>query len=87
MAGVQQKIWILWNQQIKSGFTRPIGVTFTIKADGHVTNVRVTTPSGVPLLDRAAQRAVLNAAPFGPLPREYGTNSKTIQALFRPTDA
>ena len=87
MAGVQQKIWILWNQQIKSGFNRPIGVTFTIKADGTVTGVRVSTPSGVALLDMAAQRAVLNAAPFGPLPREYGTDSKTIQALFRPTDA
>ena len=87
MAGVQQKIWILWNQQIQSGFNRPIGVTFTIKADGTVTGVRVSTPSGVALLDMAAQRAVLNAAPFGPLPREYGTDSKTIQALFRPTDA
>jgi TonB family protein len=87
LAGVQQKIWILWNQQIKSGFNRPIGVTFTIEADGRVTNVRVTQPSGASLLDMAAQRAVLNAAPFGPLPREYGTNHKTIQALFRPTDS
>jgi len=87
LAGVQQKIWNLWNQQIKSGFNRPIGVTFTILADGDVTDVRVTQPSGVALLDMAAQRAILNAAPFGPLPREYGTNRRTIQALFRPTDA
>jgi protein TonB len=84
MAGVQQKIWMLWNQQIKSGFNRPIGVTFTILADGKVSNVRVTQPSGVSLLDMAAQRAILNAAPFGPLPRQYGTNRKTIQALFPP---
>jgi TonB family protein len=87
LAGVQQKIWILWNQQIKSGFNRPIGVTFTILADGSVTDVEVTQPSGVALLDMAAQRAILNAAPFGPLPREYGTNRRTIRALFRPTDA
>ena len=86
MAGVQQKIWILWNQQIKSGFTHPIGVTFTIRADGNVADVTVTQPSGASLLDMAAQRAVLNAAPFGPLPREYGTNRKIIQAVFRPTD-
>ncbi len=85
MAGVQQKIWILWNQQIKSEFTHPIGVTFTIMADGKVTDVKVTQPSGASLLDMAAQRAVLNAAPFGPLPREYGNNRKTIQAVFRPT--
>jgi TonB family protein len=86
LAGVQQKIWMLWNQQIPSGFNRPIGVTFTILADGKVTDVRVTEPSGVSLLDMAAQRAIFSAAPFGPLPREYGTNRKTIRALFRPTD-
>jgi protein TonB len=85
LAAVQQKIWMLWNQQIKSGFTQPIGVTFTIMADGSVTGVRVTQPSGAALLDMAAQRAVLNAGPFGPLPREYGQNPRTIQALFRPT--
>ncbi len=85
LAGVQQKIWMLWNQQIKSGFTQPIGVTFTIMPDGQVTDVRVTVKSGAALLDMAAQRAVLNAAPCGPLPREYGQNPRTIQALFRPT--
>jgi TonB family protein len=85
LAGVQQKIWMLWNQQLKAGFKQPIGVTFTIQPDGTVTDVRVTQPSGAALLDMAAQRAVLNAAPFGPLPREYGQNPRTIQALFRPT--
>ncbi len=85
LAGVQQKIWMLWNQQIKAGFTQPIGVTFTIMPDGSVTGVMVTEPSGAALLDMAAQRAVLNAAPFGPLPRDYGQNPRTIRALFRPT--
>ena len=85
LAGVQQKIWMLWNQQIKSGFTQPVGVTFTILPDGNVTGVRLTQPSGASLLDMAAQRAVLNAAPFGPLPREYGQNPRTIQALFKPS--
>jgi periplasmic protein TonB len=85
LAGVQQKIWMLWNQQIKSGFTLPVGVTFTILPDGNVTGVRVTQPSGVSLLDMAAQRAVLNAAPFGPLPKEYGQHPRTIQALFKPS--
>jgi TonB family protein len=85
LAAVQQKIWMVWNQQVKSGFARPIGVTFTIQPDGSVTSVRVTQPSGAALLDMAAQRAIFNAAPFGPLPREYGQNPRTIQALFRPT--
>ena len=86
MAGVQQKIWLIWNQQIKTGFTHPVGVTFTIVADGGVEDVHVSQPSGASLLDMAAQRAILNAGPFGPLPREYGTNRKTIQAIFTPTD-
>ena len=85
IAGVTQKIWMLWNQQIKAGFAQPIGVTFTIMPDGNVTNVRVSQPSGVYLLDSAAQRAVLNAAPFGPFPRDYDQKPRTIQALFRPT--
>jgi TonB family protein len=84
LAGVQQKIWMLWTQQIRSGFTQPVGVTFTILPDGNVTGLRVTQPSGASLLDMAAQRAILNAAPFGPLPREYGQNPRTIQALFKP---
>jgi TonB family protein len=84
LAGVQQKIWMQWNQQIKAGFTQTVGVTFTILPDGNVTGVRVTQPSGASLLDMAAQRAVLNAAPFGPLPREYGQNPRTIRALFKP---
>jgi TonB family protein len=85
LAGVQQKIWMLWNQQLKAGYTQSVGVTFTIQPDGSVTGIRVTQSSGVSLLDLAAQRAIQNAAPFGPLPREYGQNPRTIEALFRPT--
>jgi periplasmic protein TonB len=85
LAGVQQKIWMLWNQQIKSGFTQPVAVTFTILADGSVAEVQVTQSSGASLLDMAAQRAIYSAAPFAPLPKSYGTNRKTIQAVFNPT--
>jgi protein TonB len=85
LAGVQQKIWMLWTQQGKMGFAQSIGVTFTIQRDGSVTNIRVSEPSGATLLDMAAQRAIINAAPFGPLPKEDGESSKTIHALFKPT--
>jgi protein TonB len=84
MASVQQKIWMIWTQQIKSGFTQPIGVSFTILADGTVTDVRVTQSSGATLLDLAAQRSIYSAAPFAPLPKDYGTNRKTIEAIFQP---
>lgn len=85
LAGVQRKIWTLWTQQIKSGFTRPVTVSFTILANGSVEDVRIVQGSGASLLDFAAQRSVHSAAPFHPLPKEYGTNRYTIQAIFRPT--
>jgi protein TonB len=85
LASVQQKIWILWNQQIRPEFKTPVAIVFTILADGSVTDVKVVQSSGATLLDLAAQRAIYSAAPFGPLPKDYGTNRKTIQASFKPT--
>jgi len=84
LAGVQRKIWTLWAQQVKTDFRQPIAVLFTILADGSVTDVRVAQSSGAALLDLAAMRAVSSAGPFGPLPRDYGTNRYTIQAVFKP---
>jgi len=86
LAGVQQKIWMIWTQQINADFQRPVRVQFTIHSDGSVSDVSVVERSGAALLDLAAQRAVQSAAPFGPFPREYGGVDKiTIQANFKPT--
>ena len=87
MAGVQRKIWTIWMQQVKNEFSQPVSVAFTIMADGSVPfgTVQITRSSGVSLLDNAAQRAVLTAAPFSPLPRDYGTSQITVQANFKPT--
>jgi TonB family protein len=87
LAAVQQKIWLIWTRQVKTGFAQPITISFTILADGSLedSSVRPVQGSGVQLLDNAALRAVYSAAPFGPLPKTYGTNKITIQALFQPT--
>jgi TonB family protein len=87
LAGVQRKIWMVWTRQIKTGFQRDIAVSFTILADGSLEDgsVQIVQSGGAALLDLAAQRAVYSAAPFGPLPRNYGTNRYTVQALFQPT--
>jgi len=85
LAGVQRKVWTIWIQQIKANFAQPITVQFTILADGSLDeDIRVLETSGVPLLDLAAKRAIYNAAPFGPLPKHYGTNRFTIQGVFKP---
>jgi TonB family protein len=87
LAGVQRKIWMIWNRQVRSGFSQPITVSLTILADGSIESgsVQVLQSSGAVLLDNAAQRAVVSAQPFSPLPKNYGTNRITIQALFQPT--
>jgi TonB family protein len=86
LAGVQRKVWTVWMQQVKANFTQPITVQFTILADGSLDeDVRVVQSSGVALLDLAAKRAIYNAAPFGPLPKTYGTTRFPIQGVFKPT--
>jgi TonB family protein len=87
LAGVQRKVWLIWARQVRTGFVQPITISLTILADGSLEDgsVRTLQSSGVSFLDLAAQRAVFSAAPFGPLPRTYGTNRITIQALFQPT--
>jgi periplasmic protein TonB len=85
LASVQQRILTIWRQQVRGDQTQTVSVVFTILADGSVTDVEVSQPSGVALLDLAAKRAVLTAAPFRPLPRNYATDRFTLQANFKPT--
>lgn len=84
LAGVQRRIWGIWASQIKPQTQASVIITFVILADGNVSDVRVLQPSGVSLVDFAAQRAVLSAAPFTSLPRDYGTDRLEIQAVFKP---
>lgn len=86
LASVQRKIWMLWGQQVKTDMRKEAIVSFTILANGSVTDVQLVQSSGVYLLDSAAQRAVLSAAPFAPLPKDYGTNRITIQGIFKPSE-
>ncbi len=56
-------------------------VTCTILADGSVASATLTRSSGVPELDENYRRAVLKAAPFGPLPPELGTSFRLALPL------
>jgi TonB family protein len=84
LAGVQRKIWSIWNQQLRGGAQPAVTVSFTITADGSVTDVQPVQSSGIYTVDAAAQRAIQTAAPFAPLPKSYGTNAYTIRAVFKP---
>jgi protein TonB len=62
----------------------PVVVTFTISRDGSVPSrsVKVVQSSGIAALDTSAQRAVLEAAPFAPLPLQWRGNSADIEFHF-----
>ena len=61
-----------------------VWVTFTIRRDGSVApgSVRITQRSGNPALDYSAQRAILDAAPFQPLPTQFPRNEVEIEFRF-----
>jgi protein TonB len=57
-------------------------VTFDIERNGQVRNVKVVQSSGNVSLDYSAQRAVMEASPFEPLPAAYSGSSATIEFWF-----
>jgi protein TonB len=61
-----------------------VWVTFTIRRDGSVTpgSVKITQRSGNPALDYSAQRAILDAAPFQPLPPQFPRSEAEIEFRF-----
>jgi protein TonB len=69
---VRQKIAANWRvPEGSQGEERFCRVYFRIQRDGSVAMVAVEESSGMFMFDQAAKRAVVNAAPLPPLPREY----------------
>ena len=60
-----------------------IAVTFDILRDGSVRNIKLSQRSGILPLDYSAQRAVQEASPFPPLPREFERDSATVEFQFQ----
>lgn len=61
-------------------------ITFTILRNGSLQNIRVAKSSGIPLLDRAAQRAVYLSDPLPPLPNPYPRNQVGVHLVFPYSD-
>ena len=60
----------------------PVIVTFTILRDGSARDVRVAQRSGNAALDYSAQRAVLDASPFPPLPQGFEHSQAHVEFRF-----
>ena len=57
-------------------------ITFDIQRDGSVRNVRIAERAGNSTLDYSAQRAVMDAAPFPPLPQGFERNEANVELRF-----
>jgi protein TonB len=73
-----------WNTaDVRALPSQETAVTFTIARNGSVSNVKVSQRSGNLLLDTSAERAVLDANPLPPLPRDFDRNEATVELWFQ----
>lgn len=75
-----QRIRQSWNAN--QGAAGQVGVKFTIRRDGFLTNVEVEEPSGQAMLDLESRRAVLMTRQLPPLPREFTPPNLTVHMTF-----
>jgi periplasmic protein TonB len=57
-------------------------VNFEIQRDGTIGAPRIVQGSGITTLDFSVRRAILEASPFPPLPKEFERNSATVEFVF-----
>jgi protein TonB len=86
LQAVQQRISSKWraadvNAQLKR--PPPVRVSFEILRNGEVRAVRVIQTGGDVTYDLSAQRAVVEAGPFEPLPAAYKGSSALIEVAFK----
>jgi TonB family protein len=75
-----QRIRQSWNPN--QGASGTVGVKFTIRRDGMLTNVEVEDASGQAMLDLESRRAVLMTRQLPPLPREFTPSNLTVHMTF-----
>ena len=81
---VRDRVSQRWNTaNVHSLPAQKCAISFTIERNGTVTNVQVSQPSGDYLLDTSAKRAVMDANPLPPLPREFERNDATVELWFQ----
>ena len=81
---LRDKIAQRWQSAGLNANTRPVTVQFTMRRDGSLVQglPRVVETSGDGNVDRSAQRAILDAAPFPQLPPGLARNEVTVELSF-----
>jgi protein TonB len=81
---VAQRVTEKWQNSALAGQSAPIAIiTFDIQRDGSIRNAKVAQPSGNSTMDYSALRAVMDAAPFPPLPSGFDRNEANVQLQFQ----
>lgn len=82
---VAQRVTEKWQTNGLAGMhTAPmVIITFDILRDGSIRNVQVAQRSGNSTLDYSAQRAVIDAAPFPPLPPGFDRSEANVELRFQ----
>jgi TonB family protein len=62
--------------------TASVVVTFDIARDGATRNIRIVQSSGIPSLDRSAQRAVIEASPLPAIPPTWTDATLPVTMRF-----
>lgn len=77
-----ESAWIYPQSEARKGVYGDLYIEFTIKKNGVLGNVRILRTSGNSNLDDAALQSIKDAAPFWPLPNDWGKDSFTIKGHF-----
>ena len=71
-----------WFKPTDQSVAPPV-IFFRIARDGSITDVRIERTSGLPFVDRAAQRAVMASSPLPPLPADFHESSLGVHLKFQ----
>ena len=77
-----ERVWIYPSDAARRGIIGDLSLTFRISKDGNLIGVQLIDQSGYEILDIAALKAVKEAAPFYPFPKNIKREKITILANF-----
>jgi len=85
LRGVKKKILPLWESSsvYRENKKGTVVVTISVDADGSLSQILLTSSSGIPDVDQGTLDVIRTAAPFQPLPQHYDLSRLHITASFR----
>jgi protein TonB len=83
IAGMLDRITKNWNQNQK--VTGLVVMSYVVQSNGQITDIEVAESSGNPLLDIAAQRALVNTRMLPPLPPAFTGQRLPVRLKFEYT--